>query len=58
MMQFSTINFGMDLVGKREIHCVQRTCIHCVAEKIISLTAGDNGNFVAARLVRIIAYCL
>ena len=39
----------MDLVGKREIHCVHE-------EKIISLTAGDNGNFVSARLARIIAY--
>ena len=40
----------MDLVGKREF-------IHCVHEgKIIPLTANDNGNFVSARLVRIIAY--
>ena len=41
----------MDLVGngKREIHCVHE-------EKIISLTAGDDGNFVSVRLVRIIAY--
>ena len=34
----------MDLVGKREIHCVHE-------EKIISLTAGDNGNFVSARIL-------
>ena len=41
---------GMDLVGKREINCVHE-------EKIISLTAGDsNGNFVSARLARIISY--
>ena len=39
----------MDLVGKREIHCVYE-------EKIISLTAGDNGNFVSARLAKIISY--
>jgi len=31
--------------------------IHCVhEEKISSLTAGDDGNFVSVRLVRIIAY--
>ena len=39
----------MDLGGKREIHCVHE-------EKIISLMAGDNGNFVSVRLARIIAY--
>ena len=42
-------DFAMDLVGKREIHRVHEG-------KIISLTASDNGNFVSARLVRIIAY--
>ena len=33
----------MDLVGKKEIHCVHE-------EKIITLTAGDNGNFVSVRI--------
>ena len=57
MMQFRAIkiltqtDFGMDLVGKREIHLVHEG-------KIISLTAGDNGNFVSAVFVRIIAYFL
>ena len=39
----------MEVVGKTEIQCVH-------AEKIISLTAGDNGNFVSASLARIIVY--
>ena len=38
----------MDLVGKREIHCVHE-------EIIISLTAGDTLALVSARLARIIA---
>ena len=54
MMQFRAIkiftkkDFGMDLVGKREIHCVHE-------EIIISLTAGDTLTLVSARLARIIA---
>ena len=39
----------MDLVGKKEIHRVHEKII-------ISLTAGNNGNFISARSVRIIAY--
>ena len=54
MMQFHAIRiltkrFWCGSVGKREIHCVHK-------EKIISLTAGDNGNFVSVKLARIIAY--
>ena len=40
-IKISTKDFGVDLVGKRKINCVPES-------KIISLTAGDNGNFISA----------
>ena len=42
-IKIPTIDFGMDLDGKRNINCVPE-------EKIISLTAGDNRNFISARI--------
>ena len=42
-----------------DLNCCQLREIHGVhEEKIFSLTAGDNGNFFSARLVKIIAYFL
>ena len=44
VIKIPTIDFGMGLGGKRNINCVPE-------EKVISSTAGDNRNFISARIL-------
>ena len=43
-IKMSTKDLGMDLGGKRKLNCA-------VEDKIISLTVGNNGNFISARIL-------
>ena len=51
MVQFRAIKISTEKILAWIVLSREKYCVH--EEKIISLTAGDNGNFVSARLAKI-----